>query len=478
MKAELEDMRSKESVMLFMREKERRAAEVLSRQVRHLTEVRQADADLVAKAEQVLSSTPTLLSHYATYGWESESPDSGTTCGYTRRSSGSILGNANYHRRLTRALSGAETGGVEERRSSLAGPVQVPVMRVKGFRNLSAVNEATPLSTPDSNAPPPPLVERPFFPRSPPKRPSLSKSAPTAEIPCKETLVTQTGEPSLIVNEPASNSEVLSVPLNAVHSPSSKPNERSDSVDSSDDDAYHPETQSIELRYKKRIFELEVMLQEAQREKQREQDIFIEKEKDYKRKLSKYESNSKPNGEVNDSAEAGGRASLIAMLNKRQPPSSPTKKPSEASSGILSPTEARGNLMAMLNQRGASGGTLARASSSKNVSSTTPAVLGIKPAVKSDNTPPIPPPLPIDAVKVLSNQPGGIPLAPPLPGTVEVVRMREAPAKPKKPVVEPRYDVLSYRLSHIGCLCVPYFGVKFLIERSVLLYGKIFQTVR
>jgi len=106
LKDELEEMRKKESFNLYMREKDRKAAEVLNRQVRHMQELREFEKGIVTRAEEILVS--------------GEHPTS-----MRRRSS-----NARLLTNRSDLLKNSPVAGIT------AGPVARPVMRIQGSRNL------------------------------------------------------------------------------------------------------------------------------------------------------------------------------------------------------------------------------------------------------------------------------------------------------------------------------------------------------
>eukprot|EP00602_Paraphysomonas_sp_CaronLab_P002468 CAMPEP_0185037280 /NCGR_PEP_ID=MMETSP1103-20130426/31445_1 /TAXON_ID=36769 /ORGANISM="Paraphysomonas bandaiensis, Strain Caron Lab Isolate" /LENGTH=549 /DNA_ID=CAMNT_0027575185 /DNA_START=91 /DNA_END=1737 /DNA_ORIENTATION=+ len=110
MKDELEELRRKESAMLFMREKERKAAEVVTRQLRHMQDLREFEKGLVSRAEEILVTG------------QQQQQDT-----HARRLSSASGKNSS---RRPSMLKGVVPVG------KTVGPVARPVMRIQGSRNL------------------------------------------------------------------------------------------------------------------------------------------------------------------------------------------------------------------------------------------------------------------------------------------------------------------------------------------------------
>jgi hypothetical protein len=109
LKDELEEMRKKESTMLYMREKDRKSAEVLTRQLRHMQELREFEKGIVTRAEEILVSGEVPASSMKRLGSHARLLTS---------------------RELLKSCSSTSASGIT------AGPVARPVLRIQGSRNL------------------------------------------------------------------------------------------------------------------------------------------------------------------------------------------------------------------------------------------------------------------------------------------------------------------------------------------------------
>lgn len=238
------------------------------------------------------------------------------------------------------------------------------------------------------------------------------------------------------------------------------------------------------VQMRRKMFDLEVKLQEAQREMQRELDLARERENDLKRKLKQQEA-----GVTNEDP----RESILSLLQKRTPvrpvasveaysvtpPASVTSKAAESPTvPPPTPTESRpsvlgklGNSITNLSNLFGSGPPSASADTSKNESADKNsdeharhrrgaligAGIGLKKgdeidandnrAVKVSRVPPKAPPLPPGALTLLqsssNSSSGGIPFAPPLPGDSPVNATEHEEKKPKKVGIIPKIPMRS-----------------------------------
>lgn len=225
------------------------------------------------------------------------------------------------------------------------------------------------------------------------------------------------------------------------------------------------EVESMQL--KRQLFDLEVRLNEAQRELQRHIELAFEKENEFKRKLKHAENTGED-----------PRETILTLLQK-----SAAGRQSMTDSGSLGPhrdsssalisnsSSGDGGSVGKLNIGGAAalnslfgarpGGGLPmppgpRSGSPAATIPVNPAAdvkqddQGMHLAVKESRPPPRPPPLPAGAMQLLQSieaaKPGGIPLAPPLPGEHAGSvpgEKRDDNAKPKKVVITPNVAMRS-----------------------------------
>jgi len=230
------------------------------------------------------------------------------------------------------------------------------------------------------------------------------------------------------------------------------------------------------VQMKRRLFDLEVRLQEAQRELQRQQDLARDKETEYKRKLKQ--------GETTPSQDP--RETIISLLQKRG--STPGKQvgegdavstpvaepPSKSGTGAASSETVEGTQGGVAGKLGAGGLSNLNALFGGVKASTPPPSKqvaespssgepkrrlsfkqpieedGKRRAVNDRGPPPQAPPLPPGAMQLLmsleAGKPGGIPLAPPMPHESAghaAEEKKDEHAKPKKEVVEPSVPMRS-----------------------------------
>lgn len=123
LKEELEDLRNKESVMLFMREKDKKQSEIQARQLRHLQELRESEREVIARAEEILANHPELVQQYSL-------PNKGLSM------SKKSMSTSGYYSGILRQGMASPSN-----EAHLApGPVSRPVSRVHGSRHLLHVD--------------------------------------------------------------------------------------------------------------------------------------------------------------------------------------------------------------------------------------------------------------------------------------------------------------------------------------------------
>lgn len=238
------------------------------------------------------------------------------------------------------------------------------------------------------------------------------------------------------------------------------------------------------VQMKRKMFDLEVKLQEAQREMQRELDLARERENDLKRKLKQQETGA---------PSEDPRESILSLLQKRTPvrpvatveaygvtppPVTPTATPhSDTATKPAPPSESKPSVLNKLgsgiaNLNGLFGGPKPEPARTEpeslegndNAHARTRrgaligAGIGLQKgdevdindnrAVKASRVPPKAPPLPPDALTLLQSTStatsGGIPFAPPLPGDAQVTATeQEEDKKPKKASIAPKVPMRS-----------------------------------
>lgn len=506
LKDELEELRRQDAAISAMRDKERKASELLARQVRHMQELREFEKGIVSRAEDILISGQEISGSSLKKGLSRSRPTS---------------------RRLL-----LPTGG-----GSSIGPVANPVMRVQGSRNILNIDNDSDEDREDgssSDAATPDVGPAPSkrvlgggrgFGRSAPNMRQTAGARPLMKEAIKEedeTMRQDSSRSSLAGTESVEeynedNKSDLDTPIQQVDPvgviPASASVDEKDSglleksasqhsVISDEDGLSHSSQNSAakddviqgyakqvseleqaaleseqradskeveSMQLKRQLFDLEVKLNEAQREIHRHIESAFEKENEFKRKLKAAE------GTGDDPREtiltllqksAAGRQSLTDTTGMRKDSSGALTGLAGGESGGAAggvgklKTGGTAALSALFGGPRPSGGlpmppgaggsdaaaraTIPAATTTKQVEE------GVKLAVRVSRPPPRPPPLPPGAMHLLQSieaaKPGGIPLAPPLPGELAGAvpgERRDENAKPKKEVITPKVAMRS-----------------------------------
>jgi hypothetical protein len=501
LKDELEELRRQDAAVSAMRDKERKASELLARQVRHMQELREFEKGIVSRAEDILMS-------------------------------GQDLG-SNAKKGLTRSRTASRKFLLPPGGSSI-GPVANPVLRVQGSRNILNIESdsdgeeehgssdaATPdvapsrrmlgggrgfgRSAPNMRQPPStrPLMkeesikeEDEAMSRQDSTRSSLTgcesveeynedtkseSGAPTQQEPSADAIPASASvdeKASGLMEKSESQRSMISEDGQSFSSQNSaakdeviqgyvkQVNELEQAALESEQRADSKEVESMQL--KRQLFELEVKLNEVQRELQRHIELAFEKENEFKRKLKHAENTGEDPRETILTLlqkSAAGRQSMTDTTGMRKD-----------SSGALLASEGGGAAggVGMLKTGGAAalnalfggprpgglpmppvqgGGSEAAVAAAATIPVGAPkqdAEEGMRLAVKTSRPPPCPPPLPSGAMHLLQSieaaKPGGIPLAPPLPGEhagSAPGEKRDDNSKPKKEVITPKVAMRS-----------------------------------